>query len=990
MKIRYEDKENISNSSENSRKFKLSEDAEATLNIIQILTENLYTNPKRSAIRETLANAIDASVEKIKISKSNKKPRIDIYITNDKINNSFLYFLNIKDYGIGINEERMENYISKIGNSSKRDTDSQIGVLGIGICTLFCIGEQVFIESYITDDTKRTERIKYLLYKDEVGIPCYDLKEKEYIGEKIEESNTVVKILLEGEEILNIVLKYILENCYLTDIDLYTNIKSLILISSYVEKYKYNYEKFKHIEMYYMFKKSNNIKNNYYYDSLRFKKGNYEEEQYLNRFLNIERELSKEEFKNNLSNYHCKSNFDNSEESYIKKLLSSEGVLEEDEIIIIMMGDSLYSLKIDSLINIFKGKISPEDFDIIKSLKYINTQKESQLVLRVPIGAIKFSSNREYIIIENENTQQYLLNCIKEFFESYKKEFFKKLENYNNISIENLFELSSYARENNFLLNIKGLIIENLKLKILTYPESTIYNNSFEDINLWEEKLNEEDLNNNKILVIDKYDNTFKLINDNIINNTEETKSNLKDKRYLQVEDIYNKIFDYNAFLIGPTKGLKLNKDINNKLSKSIKENSYIKKKLSLLFSDCKISYIERKKIIKEIIELNKLNKLKIVISNYSQVSKIRNQTKEIKNDEPFILIVQKNEVIEKLKESIAFKLTGAILCFNKKSKEKKEDKNSNNIKENIDSRPFNSSILLSRIYDKEKLNKFVKSNRYNENTIYDLTKPLKKNIEKENKLRRIIIYELSSSQKVSTDYILEHWFIEKLLEYKIIKNEENKINNIIFLTETSFNYIKEKLSKYRLKSVRKIYNQILNIIYKKNKKIINKLISLNSSTTRIYNSRIYNFVKSRNILYKYSEMYCLLGQIENILRENNKEATHSIYELNEKEIVKKFQEIFLESNFKDLNFKYEYTEETYIFDKLLYKLVNNIRSLKSYIHEVGQVNIIYWLYEEKNPIEELNVIDILIEYNEVLLDKTGLIKDFYKKLIESIIKGNK
>ncbi|MEI2419238.1 ATP-binding protein, partial [Arthrospira platensis SPKY2] len=273
MKIRYEERENISNSSQNSRKFKLSEDPSATLNIIQILTENLYTNPKRSAIRETLANAIDASVEKNNKLNIKTPPRIDVYITNDEINNSFLYFLNIKDYGIGINEERMENYLSKIGNSSKRDSDEQIGALGIGVCTLFCIGEQVFIESYITDDNNRTEKIKYLLYKDKVGIPCYDLKEKEYIEEKREESYTIIKILLEGEDILNTVIKYILENCCLIDIDLYTNIKSLVLLSSYIKKYKKKNNNFRFLKSYYLIKKdkdfiekkeisSNN--NNYY------------------------------------------------------------------------------------------------------------------------------------------------------------------------------------------------------------------------------------------------------------------------------------------------------------------------------------------------------------------------------------------------------------------------------------------------------------------------------------------------------------------------------------------------------------------------------------------------------------------------------------------------------------------------------------------------------------------------------------------------------
>ncbi|MEI2419296.1 hypothetical protein V6O07_03410, partial [Arthrospira platensis SPKY2] len=208
-------------------------------------------------------------------------------------------------------------------------------------------------------------------------------------------------------------------------------------------------------------------------------------------------------------------------------------------------------------------------------------------------------------------------------------------------------------------------------------------------------------------------------------------------------------------------------------LSKSINTGIYIKKKISLLLSDT--TYIKvRKKIIKELIEKNKL---KIVVSNISQVSKIRKEIKEVKN-EPFILLYEKNSTqLEVIKNSIAFNLIDSIFYLNKKSSDKNKKKVEENKKENKEEyKPFNNSILLSRVYNKEKLEEIIlKKKDYTDKTIYDITEQLKENIEKESKLRKVIIYEISSSQRLTYDQLLEHWFIEKLLELNVIKNEQNK-----------------------------------------------------------------------------------------------------------------------------------------------------------------------------------------------------------------------
>ncbi|MDV7401430.1 hypothetical protein RZS08_58975, partial [Arthrospira platensis SPKY1] len=169
-----------------------------------------------------------------------------------------------------------------------------------------------------------------------------------------------------------------------------------------------------------------------------------------------------------LIQYHSKEVFNIKEEEYIYKLLSNEGIFEEKENLIIIMGDSLYNIKIETLTNTFRGKILKEELDKLESIKYLYNNKNVQLVLRVPIGSIKFSSNREYIVLENEKTQDYLLQCIKEFFEDYKKKFIDKLKKYKNIKIEDLFELDLDTKENTHLLNIKGIYIRELDLKVIT------------------------------------------------------------------------------------------------------------------------------------------------------------------------------------------------------------------------------------------------------------------------------------------------------------------------------------------------------------------------------------------------------------------------------------------------------------------------------------------------------------------------------------------
>lgn len=89
--------------------------------IMKIMRSKLYSNPIKVLIQEYLCNARDANREA-----GSDRP-IEVY-TPSKFNQSF----EVRDYGIGISPERMENVFIRYGESTKRGNNLQTGGFGIG------------------------------------------------------------------------------------------------------------------------------------------------------------------------------------------------------------------------------------------------------------------------------------------------------------------------------------------------------------------------------------------------------------------------------------------------------------------------------------------------------------------------------------------------------------------------------------------------------------------------------------------------------------------------------------------------------------------------------------------------------------------------------------------------------------------------------------------------------------------------------------------
>lgn len=100
--------------------------------ITNLLTSNLYSNPLQSFLRETVSNAYDSHIE----ANSNKPI---IILVREKYNytcNSIKADISIRDFGTGISPERFEEIYTKIGSSTKRESNTYIGGWGNLLITL--------------------------------------------------------------------------------------------------------------------------------------------------------------------------------------------------------------------------------------------------------------------------------------------------------------------------------------------------------------------------------------------------------------------------------------------------------------------------------------------------------------------------------------------------------------------------------------------------------------------------------------------------------------------------------------------------------------------------------------------------------------------------------------------------------------------------------------------------------------------------------------
>jgi Histidine kinase-, DNA gyrase B-, and HSP90-like ATPase len=113
--------------------------------VIEILRNKLYRHKVRTLVQEYVSNARDAMREA-----GNTKDKIEITLPT-----MFQPTFKVRDFGIGINPDRMYNVFIKYASSTKRDSNNQTVGFGIGAKSAWSYTESFTVVTYI-DGVQRT------------------------------------------------------------------------------------------------------------------------------------------------------------------------------------------------------------------------------------------------------------------------------------------------------------------------------------------------------------------------------------------------------------------------------------------------------------------------------------------------------------------------------------------------------------------------------------------------------------------------------------------------------------------------------------------------------------------------------------------------------------------------------------------------------------------------------------------------------------------
>lgn len=143
-------------------------DLDNTSVIMNMLRNNIYTDPINSLVRELYSNAVDAH-NRI----NNTYDYIEINITEDLQDN----ILSIRDYGASMNKEAITNVYSKMGKSDKRNTNTEQGGWGLGCKSPLAYTDHFWIETFTIENNKSIYR-KWVQYIDLTKVGSLTLLEE--------------------------------------------------------------------------------------------------------------------------------------------------------------------------------------------------------------------------------------------------------------------------------------------------------------------------------------------------------------------------------------------------------------------------------------------------------------------------------------------------------------------------------------------------------------------------------------------------------------------------------------------------------------------------------------------------------------------------------------------------------------------------------------------------------------------------------------------
>lgn len=136
----------------------MSFDEQSLAHLMKVMTD-LYSDPALAVIREYSTNAFDSHVEA-----GTKRP-IEVSLPG-----ALSPYFKVKDYGVGLNTEDIITVYSKYGASTKRDTNTQVGMLGLG-----CKSALTFTNTFQVVGVKDGVKTHVMVTRDTSGVGLMDI-----------------------------------------------------------------------------------------------------------------------------------------------------------------------------------------------------------------------------------------------------------------------------------------------------------------------------------------------------------------------------------------------------------------------------------------------------------------------------------------------------------------------------------------------------------------------------------------------------------------------------------------------------------------------------------------------------------------------------------------------------------------------------------------------------------------------------------------------
>lgn len=124
--------------------------------VISLFTD-LYSDPQLAVIREYSTNARDAQIE------AGYDGPIEITLPS-----ALAPFFKVKDRGIGLSAENIQHVYSRYGSSTKRGTNDQNGMLGMG-----CKSALAYCQQFTVESVKDGMRTVCAISREEGGVPVF-------------------------------------------------------------------------------------------------------------------------------------------------------------------------------------------------------------------------------------------------------------------------------------------------------------------------------------------------------------------------------------------------------------------------------------------------------------------------------------------------------------------------------------------------------------------------------------------------------------------------------------------------------------------------------------------------------------------------------------------------------------------------------------------------------------------------------------------------